>query len=77
MLGQDDVPLQETSQRHDAAQSMLGQANAPEQPIAHAFIPQLRLPHDPAPEQSTSQLCAWAQSTAPHAPVFVHRIVQS
>jgi hypothetical protein len=77
MFGQDDAPLQDTSQLHDAAQSMIGQASAPEQSIAHAFIPQVRLPHDAAPEHSTSQLCAWAQSTVPHAPLFVHRIVQS
>jgi len=77
MLGQDDAPLQDTSQLHDAAQSIIGQASAPEQSIAHAFMPQLRLPHDAGPEHSTSQLCACAQSTAPHAPLFMHRIVQS
>jgi hypothetical protein len=77
MLGQDDAPVQDTSQLHDAAQSISGQATAPEQSMVHSFLPQLRLPHDPGPEHSTSQLCAWAQSTAPHAPPFWHRIVQS
>lgn len=77
MLGQKIALLQVTSQLHDAPQSIVGQASAPEQSIAHAFLPQLRLPHDAAPEHSTSQLCAWAQSTVPHAPLFVHRIVQS
>lgn len=78
MLGQEVAGLlQDTSQLHDAAQSIVGQASDPEQRIVHSFLPQLRLPHAIAPEQSMSQLCACAQSTAPHAPLFVHRIVQS
>ena len=78
MLGQEVAGLlQDTSQLHASPQSISGQANAPEHRIVHALWPQLRLPHDPGPEQSTSQLCACAQSTAPHVPPFVHRIVQS
>jgi hypothetical protein len=77
MLGQELAGLlQVTSQRHDAAQSIAGQASAPEQSIVHAFSPQLMLPHDAVPEHSTSQLCACAQSTVPHAPLVMHRIVQ-
>ena len=78
MLGQEVAELlQITSQLHDAAQSIIGQASAPEQRIVHALLPQLTVPHAIAPEQSMSQLCACAQSTVPHAPPFVHRIVQS
>ena len=78
MLGQEVAGLlQVTSQLHESAQSMKGQASAPEQSIVHSFLPQLRLPHDPVPEHSMLQLCAGAQSTVPHAPLLVHRIVQS
>jgi hypothetical protein len=69
--------VHDTSQLHDAAQSIFGHANAPEQSIAHSCVPQLMLPHDAEPEQSMSQLCACAQSTMPHAPVLLHRILQS
>jgi hypothetical protein len=78
MVGQEiSGSLQVTSQLHDAPQSISGQASAPEQSIVHALLPQLMLPHDTEPEHPTSQLCACAQSTVPHAPVLVHRIVQS
>jgi hypothetical protein len=78
LLGQDAAGLlQDTSQLHDVAQSIIGQASAPEHRILHSCAPQLRLPHAPGPEQVTSQLCPWAQSTSPHVPPLVHRIVQS
>ena len=77
MSGQDPELVHDTSQLHDAAQSISGHASAPEHWIVHSCMPQLRLPHAIEPEHSTSQLCAWAQSTAPHAPLFAHRIVQS
>jgi hypothetical protein len=77
MSGQDPGLVHDTSQLHDAAQSISGHASAPEHSIVHSCTPQLRLPHAIEPEQSTSQLCACAQSTAPHAPPLLHRILQS
>lgn len=77
MLGQAAAPVQDTSQLHDAAQSIIGHASAPEHWMVHSCMPQLRLPHEAEPEHSTLQLCACAQSTAPHAPPLLHRILQS
>jgi hypothetical protein len=78
MLGQELAGLlQVTSQLHDAAHAIRGQASTPEQSIVQALMPQSMLPHDAVPEHSTSQLCAPAQSTVPHAPLFVQRILQS
>jgi hypothetical protein len=78
MAGHDtDGLLQSTSHWQDAAQSISGHANAPEHRIAHSPLPQLMLPHAAEPEQLMSQLCACAQSTVPHAPPLLHRIVQS
>lgn len=68
--------LQVTSHRHDAAQSIDGQATGPEHVMSHAAPPQLMLPHAAAPEQSMSQLRASAQSMAPQLPLL-HLNVQS
>jgi hypothetical protein len=72
-----DGLLHRTSQAHDWAQSIEGHACSPEHRISHSPAPQLMAPHDDGPEQSMSQLCAPAQSTSPHAPVVLHRMVQS
>jgi hypothetical protein len=77
MIGHHAGLLQDTSQLHDAAQSIIGHADAPEHWIEHFCVPQLTLPHAAEAEQSTSQLCASAQSMSPHAWPLLHRIVQS
>lgn len=78
MLGQEIAGLvQDTSQLHDAAQSIVRHASVPEQLILHLLVPQWRLSHAIALEHWMSQLCACAQSTTPHEPLLLHRIVQS
>ena len=76
MLGHALVSAQLTSHAHDPAQSTDGQAPAPAQRTEHARAPQVRPPHDAAPEQSTSQLPV-VQSSLPHAPWLEQRIVQA
>ena len=77
MLGHDVMLLQVTSHRHDAAQSIDGQACGPEQVMSQGAGPQLMFWHADALEQSMSQLLATAQSIAPHEFGLLHLIVQS
>ena len=78
MLGQAvRLPPQLTSQAHDDAQSIDGQAPAPEQLIEHSPGPQLICWHAPASEHSMLQLLAAAQSMLPQAPGLLQWNVQS
>jgi len=76
-MGQAVALLQSTSQRHESMQSISGHDAMPEQSIEQACLPQRIALHEAGPEQSMSQLSPSVQSTSPHAPAWLHRMVHS